>query len=145
MLHARQDERSEAPRPVTDQVLPADTPLMDAIVQLADWITEVLEEEKVLIAQPERADFGTLVARKSHLALELSKLMRVAEGQVPAEHVRVKLRQLASDLAANERLLRRHMDAVYEISSLIGDAIEQSTADGTYSSEIARRGGPKPW
>ena len=145
MLHARRDERSEAPRPVTDQVLPADTPLMDAIVQLADWITEVLEEEKVLIAQPERADFGTLVARKSHLALELSKLMRVAEGQVPAEHVRVKLRQLASDLAANERLLRRHMDAVYEISSLIGDAIEQSTADGTYSSEIARRGGPKPW
>lgn len=145
MLHARQDERSKAPTPVANQVLPADTPLMDAIVQLADWITEVLEEEKVLIAQPERADFGVLVARKSHLALELSKLMRVAEGQVPAEHVRLKLRQLASDLAANERLLRRHMDAVYEISSLIGDAIEQSTADGTYSSEIARRGGPKPW
>ena len=145
MQRARQDERREAPTPVTEPVLPADTPLMDAIVQLADWITEVLEEEKVLIARPERADFGALIARKSHLALELSKLMRVAEGQVPAEHVRLKLRQLASDLAANERLLRRHMDAVYEISSLIGDAIEQSTADGTYSSEIARRGGTKAW
>jgi hypothetical protein len=145
MLRAREDERSGAMTSATEPVLPADTPLMEAIVRLADWITEVLEEEKVLIAQPERADFGALVARKSHLALELSKLMRVAEGQLPAEHVRLKLRQLASDLAANERLLRRHMDAVYEISSLIGDAIEQSTADGTYSSEIARRGGSKGW
>lgn len=144
MLRAREDERSEARSADTDPILPADTPLMDAILQLADWITEVLEEEKLQIAQPERADFNALVARKSHLALELGKLMRVAEGQVPTERVRVKLRQLASDLAANERLLRRHMDAVYEISSLIGDAIEQSTADGTYSSEIARRG-PKPW
>ena len=144
MLRARDDERSEARTPAADPLLPADTPLIDAILQLADWITEVLEEEKAQIAHPERADFNALVARKSHLALELGKLMRVAEGQVPTERVRLKLRQLASDLAANERLLRRHMDAVYEISSLIGDAIEQSTADGTYSSEIARRG-PKPW
>jgi hypothetical protein len=144
MLRAREDERSEARTAGTEPVLPADTPLMDAILQLADWITEVLEEEKAQIGQPERADFNALVARKSHLALELGKLMRVAEGQVPTERVRLKLRQLASDLAANERLLRRHMDAVYEISSLIGDAIEQSTADGTYSSQIARRG-PKPW
>ena len=145
MLGAYKHEQGEAPTPATDPVLPADTPLMDAILQLADWIGEVLEEEKVQIAQPERADFSALVARKSHLALELGKLMRVAEGQVPTERVRIKLRQLAADLAANERLLRRHMDAVYEISSLIGDAIEQSTADGTYSSEIARRGGTKPW
>jgi len=142
MLRAREHEQGEAP--ATDPVLPADTPLMDAILQLADWIGDVLEEEKVQIAHPERADFSALVARKSHLALELGKLMRVAEGQVPTERVRLKLRQLAADLATNERLLRRHMDAVYEISSLIGDAIEQSTADGTYSSEIARRG-PKPW
>ena len=144
MLRAREDERGGPPAPTVQPVLPEDTPLMDAILQLADWIGEVLEEEKVQIAHPERADFSALVARKSHLALELNKLMRVAEGKVPTERVRVKLRQLAADLATNERLLRRHMDAVYEISSLIGDAIEQSTADGTYSSEIARRG-PKPW
>lgn len=144
MLRAREHEQGEAPASATDPVLPADTPLMDAILQLADWIGEVLEEEKVQIAHPERADFSALVARKSHLALELGKLMRVAEGQVPTERVRLKLRQLAADLATNERLLRRHMDAVYEISSLIGDAMEQLTADGTYSSEIARRG-PKPW
>jgi hypothetical protein len=144
MQRAYEHAPGEAPTLATDPVLPADTPLMDAILQLADWIGEVLEEEKVQIAHPERADFSALVARKSHLALELGKLMRVAEGQVPTERVRLKLRLLAADLAANERLLRRHMDAVYEISSLVGDAIEQSTADGTYSSEIARRG-PKPW
>lgn len=144
MLRAGEDQGGKAPTPATDQVRAPDTPLMEAIIRLADQIGEVLEEEKGQILHPERADFSALVARKSHLALELSKLMRVAEGQVPSERVRGKLRHLAADLADNERLLRRHMDAVYEISSLIGDAIEQSTADGTYSSEIARRG-PKPW
>lgn len=144
MLQAKEIDSSNARQLIPDPILPADTPLMDAILQLAGWITEVIEEEKAQIAQPERAEFGALVSRKSHLALELSKLMRLAERQVPTERVRVKLRQLTADLAANERLLRRHMDAVYEISSLIGDVIEQSTADGTYSNEIARRG-PKPW
>jgi hypothetical protein len=144
MLRPSEIESNRARQPTTDPIPPADTPLMDAILQLAGWITEVIEEEKAQIAQPERAEFGALVARKSHLALELSKLMRLAEGQAPTDRVRLQLRQLAADLAANERLLRRHMEAVYEISSLIGDAIEQSTADGTYSNEIARRG-PKPW
>jgi hypothetical protein len=118
--------------------------LMEAILHLADLISEVVQEEKALIAQPEGADFSALVARKSHLALELGKLMKLAEGSVPTERVRQRLATLSADLAANERLLRRHMDAVYEISSLIGDAIEQSTADGTYSSQIARPGA-RPW
>lgn len=144
MLSARGNEGGRLRGAAVERRVAANTPLMEAIVQLADWIGEVLEEEKVQIAHPERADFGALVARKSHLALELGRLMQVAEGQVPTEPVRRKLQQLAADLAANERLLRRHMDAVYEISSLIGDAIEQSTADGTYSSAIARQG-PKPW
>lgn len=144
MLRTHADGR-QGPQMVADgQARPEDAPLMEAILQLADCISEVLEEEKVQIAHPEQADFSALVARKSHLALELGKLMRVAEGKAPSEAVRAKLRQLSADLAANERLLRRHMDAVYEISSLIGEAIEQSTADGTYSSEIARRGA-KPW
>jgi AraC-like DNA-binding protein len=122
----------------------ANAQLMEAIVQLADWISEVIEDERVQIKRPESADFGALVARKSHLALELGRLMQVAQGQTVSEPVRKKLQKLSQDLAANERLLRRHMDAVYEISSLIGEAIEQSTADGTYSSEIARQG-PKSW
>jgi hypothetical protein len=66
--------------------------------------------------------------------------MQHAEGMTPTERVRQRLAALSAELASNERLLRRHMDAVYEISSLIGEAIEQSTADGTYSSEIARKG-----
>jgi len=117
---------------------------MDAILHLADLISEVVQEEKALIARPEGADFSALVARKSHLALELGKLMQHAEGKVPTDRVRQRLAALSVELAANERLLRRHMDAVYEISSLIGEAIEQSTADGTYSSEIARKG-TKAW
>jgi hypothetical protein len=45
MFGARGYEQKETPTPVAnDSVLPADTPLMDAILQLADWISEVLEE-----------------------------------------------------------------------------------------------------
>lgn len=144
MLHAHQDTLGGRRSPAAEPTPTESAPLMEAILQLADWISEVVREERLLIAQPEGADFGALVARKSHLALELGKLMQVAEGRVPTERVRQRLQTLAAELAANERLLRRHMDAVYEISSLIGEAIEQSSADGTYSSEIARRG-PQPW
>lgn len=138
---AREERQIVVARPpAADPVALESARLMDAILHLADLISEVVQEEKVLIARPEGGDFSALVARKSHLALELGKLMQLAEGKVPTERVRHRLAVLSADLAANERLLRRHMDAVYEISSLIGEAIEQSTADGTYSSEIARKG-----
>ncbi len=144
MLRAHQDQPSRTWPPIADTVPSESAPLMDAILQIADWISEVVQEERKLIARPEGADFGALVARKSHLALELGKLMQVADGRLLPESVKQRLGRLSSELAANERLLRRHMDAVYEISSLIGDAIEANTADGTYSSEVARRG-PQPW
>jgi hypothetical protein len=143
-MHAREQEQKIMQPAASDPAALESARLMDAILHLADLISEVVKEEKSLIAHPEGADFSALVARKSHLALELGKLMKVAEGKVPSERVRQRLATLAGELAANERLLRRHMDAVYEISSLVGEAIEQSTADGTYSSEIARRG-PRPW
>lgn len=135
------EERQRNPRhPATDPAALESARLMEAILHLADLISEVVQEEKALIARPEGADFSALVARKSHLALELGRLMQHAEGMTPTERVRQRLAALSAELASNERLLRRHMDAVYEISSLIGEAIEQSTADGTYSSEIARKG-----
>jgi hypothetical protein len=141
---AREQGQRVARVPVADPGTLESARLMDAILHLADLISEVVQEEKALIARPEGADFSALVARKSHLALELGKLMQHAEGKVPTDRVRQRLAALSVELAANERLLRRHMDAVYEISSLIGEAIEQSTADGTYSSEIARKG-TKAW
>lgn len=137
---AREEGQRIARPPTTDPATLESARLMEAILHLADLISEVVQEEKGLIARPEGADFSALVARKSHLALELGKLTQLAEGKIPTEQVRQRLATLSAELAANERLLRRHMDAVYEISSLIGEAIEQSTADGTYSSEIARRG-----
>jgi hypothetical protein len=139
-MYARDTDQKLPRPPAAEPATLESARLMEAILHLADLISEVVREEKALIAAPEGADFSALVARKSHLALELSKLMQMADGQVPNERVRQRLRTLAAELAANERLLRRHMDAVYEISSLIGEAIEQSTADGTYSSEIAHRG-----
>lgn len=139
MLASEQTPRT-ARHTAADTVTLESARLMDALLHLADLISEVVQEERALISRPEGADFSALVARKSHLALELARLMKIAEGKVPTERVRQRLATLSRELAANERLLRRHMDAVYEISTLIGDAIEQSTADGTYSNEIARKG-----
>jgi hypothetical protein len=141
-MYARDPNQTAAWPPAAEPATLESARLMEAILHLADLISEVVREEKALIAEPDGADFSALVARKSHLALELGKLMKMAQGQITNERVRQRLKTLAAELAANERLLRRHMDAVYEISSLIGEAIEQSTADGTYSSEIARRGAP---
>jgi len=81
------------------------------------------------------------VAGAARLRLELQQLKSV---QRPAVIQSITDARSNGDLAENAKLLRRHMDAVCEISSLIAEAIQCSSADGTYSSQAARSG-PKPW
>jgi hypothetical protein len=85
--------------------------LMEAILHLADLISEVVQEEKALIARPEGADFSALVARKSHLALELGRLTQLAEGKIPTERVRQRLATLSAELAAWRQLCRHAISA----------------------------------
>jgi len=119
---------------------PDDAQLSFAILQVADRISGVLREERALIGKPEQPDFETIVARKSHLALELARLNQQARGKAPSERVRLKLDQLSDELAENARLIQRHMTAVREVYTLVVEAIEASSADGTYTNQAARRG-----
>ncbi len=117
-----------------------DTPLGRAIRQVAERIEGVLDEERLLLASGGHPDLDALVARKSHLALELSRLIRHAESQGAQAVVREILDRLSAQLARNAQLLNRHIEAVREVSSIIASAINSSTDDGTYSRAVSRPG-----
>jgi flagellar biosynthesis/type III secretory pathway chaperone len=119
-------------------------PMVDAILQVVERIENVLTEEQTLVSQSEFADIETLIARKSHLALELSRLMEHAQHAMSNEAVCRSIEKLKANLSENAQLLRRHMDAVCEISSLVAEAIQSASADGTYSNQ-PNQPGPKSW
>ena len=131
-------------RRAPSSVPPENGPLADAVLHVIERINQVLREEQTLVTRLDFTGIETLIARKSHLALELSRLLEHAQGLLHSEAVRTSVEQLRGDLAENAKLLRRHMDAVCEISSLIAEAIQCSSADGTYSRQAARSG-QKPW
>jgi hypothetical protein len=52
------------------------------------------------------------------------------------------LEHLGGQLAANAQLLRRHIEAVREISNMVAAAVGAAHDDGTYSRNISRAGAP---
>ena len=138
MLQPRQTAKPTSPR--TNESRSAHDPITAAIVQLADRISGVLTEERQLLAAAGKCDFDAVVARKSHLALELNRLIQHASGSLDTEPLRSCLRSLSHELDENAALLRRHIEAVREVSSILASAINSASTDGTYSADIARHG-----
>lgn len=142
MRQAQQTNGQGKRRPTN--TAPDNGPLADAMLQVVQRISQVLLEEKGLISELEFSSIDTLVARKSHLALELSRLMEHAQDTMQSCAVAHAIELLKAELTENAKLLRRHMDAMGEISALVAGAIDSASADGTYSSRIAHSE-PKPW
>lgn len=142
MLQAR--ELSHDGRRAMAGRLPEESPLTEAILQVVERIDKVLKEEQSLVSRLEFADIDVLIARKSHLELELGRLMAYGQDAMKNSAVSRAMVKLKVDLSENAQLLRRHMDAVCEISSVVAEALEIASADGTYSNQ-PRRPGPKSW
>lgn len=115
-------------------------PIPQAIAQVAGRISSVLAEEGQLLQCGGVADFDSIIARKSHLLLELGRLVGHLDGQTLGVAACARLKALSLELADNASLLRRHLDAVREISSIIAAAMSTASTDGTYSADAARRG-----
>lgn len=116
-----------------------DGPVLIAILQLADRIRGVLADESAHLRGDRQSDFDAIVARKSHLVVELSRLVKHIGGPLASTRARDCLTALSRDLAENANLLRRHMEAVHEISSILAAALNSASEDGTYSPDAARR------
>lgn len=106
-------------------------------------IEETVEAETASIRTDVRFDIKASNARKSRYLYELNKAIAGLSGaSVPREHQGIIVR-LREKLAANERAILAHLNAVGEVASLMQDAIQRSEADGTYSAtEFGRVAGP---
>lgn len=106
-------------------------------------IEETVEAETASIRTDVRFDIKASNARKSRYLYELNKAIACLTGiGIPQEH-KTNIVRLRDKLAANERAILAHLNAVGEVAALMQDAIQRSEADGTYSAnEFGRVAGP---
>jgi putative heme degradation protein len=103
-------------------------------------IEEAVETETHSIRTDVRFDIRASNARKSRYLYELNKAIAGLGGaSVPQDH-RGSIVRLREKLAANERAILAHLNAVGEVAALMQDAIQRSEADGTYSANEFGRG-----
>lgn len=111
-----------------------------AIIQASERIEEVLAEELAILEGRVPGSIDAIVARKNHLVVELMRLMQHCNGACADERLRQRLAVLSERLADNARLLRRHIDAIGEVTSIIAGAISAAGDDGTYSARPQHAG-----
>lgn len=134
------------PRIPQPQAGQAKSALGSAIMYVADRIDALLDEERVALssASASATDIDVLASRKSHLVIELMRLTAHISSLRHDDVACARLGLLSRNLAQNARLLRRHVDAVRNVSNIIAQAISQSNDDGTYTSSRSRLGA-KSW
>ncbi len=109
-----------------------------AVIQIADRIDAVLEEEKAVLVGQVQGDIDAIATRKSHLFIEFMRLSSHATTTSGDAIVRDRVAALMGSLNRNAQLLRRHVDAVREVSDIIANSISESADDGTYSCHVMR-------
>ena len=112
----------------------------EALRQIVARIKAAVAEENQLLAAASFSGFDRIIARKDQLAIELSRCAkRIDAGAVDGE-TRALLDEAAKALGSNADLLRRHIEAVSEVASLICNVLVNASSDGTYTSSVAGRG-----
>jgi hypothetical protein len=108
--------------------------------QIVGRIKVVVEDERKLLAAPGSEGFDRIVARKDHLAIELSRYAKNADAKLIGKDARDLLDEAARLLGSNADLLRRHIEAVSEVASLICNVLVDANSDGTYTNSADGRG-----
>lgn len=112
----------------------------EALRQTISRIRAVVEEERELLASANIEGFDRIVARKDQLAIELSRHVKHVGSESADKNARALLDEAAQALQGNAELLRRHIEAVSEVASLICNVLVNANSDGTYTSNVAGRG-----
>jgi hypothetical protein len=110
----------------------AGTALMN-LSAIISRIEETVEAETSSIRTDVRFDIKGSNARKSRYLYELNKAVSGLGGTVLREEHRGDIIRLREKLAANERAILAHLNAVSEVADLMQDAIQRAENDGTYS------------
>jgi hypothetical protein len=121
-------------------VAPAHPSAFEMCLRAIERIEEVVDQETQVLARNEAVDLAEFSRRKSHGLLDLTRGMRGLDPASLKGAIEPRLRPLRAKLAENSAALRRHLDAVQEVSAIMARAIREGESDGTYSSAIRFNG-----
>ena len=103
---------------------------MQRIEKIVDRETEALQTRAAI-------DLKESNNSKSQALLELGLATRGLEGGALDPDLVEGLKVLRTKLAFNQTVLRRHLEAVREVASVVADTIQDRDWDGTYSQHAA--------
>ena len=70
--------------------------------------------------------------------LEVTRVMRHLDRGSLTPAVAARLSALRISLEVNQRIVKMHLEAVREVSTILADAIQEAESDGTYSVSVGR-------
>ena len=107
-----------------------------AFERCIERLEDVVDQETAALKSRAPADLREFNNRKSQGLLELSRSLRYFQVAPPTNAVLERLAGLREKLDINQAVLKLHLDAVREVSTIMADAIRDAESDGTYSPSI---------
>lgn len=112
-----------------------------ALVQNAiERLEIVVDEETAALRSMASVDLKEFNNRKSQGLLELTRALRAFDGGEVEQVLRPQLESLRTKLETNQSVLKMHLEAVQEISTVMATAIRDIESDGTYSQTFRSHG-----
>jgi hypothetical protein len=110
-----------------------------ALAAAFDRLERTLVAESEALERNEPLDFADVNRQKSQSLLEITRLSRaLPPGQ--GTEITARLAPIRDRLAANQRLLGFHLEAVRELSDIMVGILSDAESDGTYDHTAVRRG-----
>ncbi len=110
------------------------------LMKSLDRLEETLDMETSALMARDLSNLDEFNRRKSQCLLEISRIVRTAEVSALEPDAAKRLQSLQGKIERNQDILRRHMDAVQEVASIISNAIQRAESDSTYSAHVAKIG-----
>ena len=107
-----------------------------AFEQCIARLEQVVEQETAALSSRAPADLRDFTNRKNQGLLEFTRSMRQFQGARPSDAVLARLAGLREKLDTNSAALKRHLEAVREVSTIMADAIRDAESDGTYQPSV---------
>jgi hypothetical protein len=103
------------------------------LMKSLDRLEEALDMETAALMARDLSNLEEFNRRKSQCLLEISRIVRTSEIHALDQRATKRLQDLRVKIEANQDVLRRHMQAVQEVASIISNAIQNAESDSTYS------------
>jgi hypothetical protein len=114
-------------------------PALSAFLVTVDRLEQMIDQETQELESLKAVDLRDFNRRKSQGLLELSRAMRGLGEKVRDERVPQRLAHLRGRLDHNLEVLRMHLRAAQEVTTIIASAIQDAESDGTYSAAIGTK------